>query len=56
MEKSLLDKFKIFPDMFRNEEECIAEAYSRQAQKIAYTHQEDSTLLEGSKPGVSPFF
>ena len=42
--------------MFRNEEECIAEAYSRQAQKIAYTYQEDSILLEGSQPGVSPFF
>ena len=56
MEKSLLDKFKIFPDMFRNEEECIAEAYNRQAQKIAYTHQEDSALLEGSQPGASPFF
>ena len=56
MEKSLLDKFKIFPDMLRNEEECIAEAYSRQAQKIAYTYQEDSALLEGSQPGVSPFF
>ena len=56
MEKSLLDKFKIVPDMFRNEEECIAEAYSRQAQKIAYTHQEDATLLEESQPGVSPFF
>ena len=56
MEKSLLDKFKIFPDMLRNEEECITEAYSRQAQKIAYTYQETSALLEGSQSGVSPLF
>ena len=56
MEKSLLDKFKIFPDMLRNEEECITEAYNRQAQKIAYTYQENSALLEESQPGVSPFF
>jgi len=40
----------------RNEEECITEAYNRQAQKIAYTYQEDSALLEGSQPGASPFF
>ncbi len=52
MEKNLLDKFKIVPDMFRNEEECIVEAYSRQAQKIAYTYRE----VEESQPGVSPLF
>ena len=51
IEKNLLNKFKIFPDMFRNEEECIAEAYSRQAQKIAYTYRG----VEESQPGVSPF-
>ena len=56
IEKNLLDKFRIVPDMFRNEEECIAEAYIRQAKKIAYTHREDSVLMEEAERGVSPFY
>ena len=40
MEKVLMDKFKIYPDMFRTEKECIEIAYNLQAQKIAYTYKE----------------
>ena len=55
IEKALLDKFKIFPDMLRSEAECISEAYHRQAQKIAYISQNDSGLLEKPQQGPLPF-
>ena len=57
MEKALMDKFKIYPDMFRTEKECIEEAYNKKAQKIAYTYpkdSEDSGLLKKSQIGVPP--
>lgn len=56
MEKDLLDKFKIAPDMLRNEEECIAEAYNRQAQKIAYTYREEPALSDESQLRDPPLF
>ena len=40
MEQKLMDKFKLYPDMFRTEKACIEEAYNLQAQKIAYTYKE----------------
>ncbi len=42
MERLLMDKFKLYPDMFRTEKECIEEAYNRQAHKIAYTYKESA--------------
>ena len=53
IESTLIDKFKLFPDMLRNESECIATAYNLQAQKIAYTIESNSNLLEESQKGIS---
>ena len=53
MEKALRDKFKIYPDMFRTEKECVEEAYNRQAQKIAYTHKEPSYAVQGIQQDLS---
>ena len=47
MEKLLMDKFKLYPDMFRTEQECIEGAYNQQAQKIAYTYKESRASSEG---------
>ena len=55
MERALMDKFKLYPDMFRTKKECIKEAYNRQAQKIAYTYPKDSDLLKESQLGMPPF-
>ncbi len=46
MEKTLMDKFKLTPHMFRTEKECIEEAYDLQAQKIAYIDKTISNPLE----------
>ena len=55
MERILLERLKISPDMLRSEEDCIQEAYRRQAQKIAYQQKEDkqeSDLLKEIKENV----
>ena len=52
IERNLLEKLRISPDMLRSEKECIEEAYCRQAQKISYVKKEikDSTVfLEESR-------
>ena len=36
MEAALLERWKISPDLFRDKEDCLKEAYRLQAQKIAY--------------------
>ena len=56
MEKVLMDKFKLYPDMFRTEEECIEGAYNQQAQKIAYTYKESSSVIIGLKQKSSEDF
>ncbi len=53
MEKALMDKFRLYPDMFRTEKECVEEAYDRQAQKIAYTYKESSYAVRGIQPDLS---
>ena len=40
IEQALLERLKISPDMLRSEEECLSEAYSRQAHKIAYIRKD----------------
>lgn len=39
-EKRLLNALGIVPDMFKNTNECIEEAYDKQGQKIAYVEEE----------------
>lgn len=39
-ENRLLNILRIVPDMFKNENECIEEAYDKQGQKIAYVEEE----------------
>jgi len=38
-EKRLLNTLGIVPDMFKNKNECIEEAYDKQGQKIAYVEE-----------------
>ena len=39
-ENRLLNTLRIVPDMFKNKNECIEEAYDKQGQKIAYVEEE----------------
>ena len=58
IEKTLLEQFKISPDMLRDEKECIKEAYHRQAQKIAYSWKKDkekTTVFKKDKTEDSSF-
>ena len=58
IEKTLLEQFKISPDMLRDEKECIKEAYHRQAQKIAYSWKNDkekTTVFKKDKSEDSSF-
>lgn len=50
MEQHLLERLKISPDMLRSEEECIEEAYNRQAHKIAYIRKDmKRTAISGKR-------
>jgi uncharacterized protein (DUF488 family) len=40
-EKRLMKLHKLEPDMFHSEQQCIEEAYDKQAKKIAYVEKED---------------
>lgn len=45
-ENRLLKTLRIVPDMFKNKNECIEEAYDKQGQKIAYV-EEDKQVTTG---------
>jgi len=42
-ESRLLNMLRIVPDMFKNKDECIEEAYDKQGQRIAYVAEEKQT-------------
>lgn len=44
-EKRLMHMFGIEPDMFHNEEQCIDDAYDRQADKIAYEEKTQAAAV-----------
>jgi len=43
-ENRLLNVLRIVPDMFKNKNECIEEAYDKQGQNIAYVDEEKRTV------------
>jgi len=48
-EARLMEGLKIMPDLLRGEEECVVEAYQRQAEKVAYVKQNVvSTEFQGA--------
>jgi uncharacterized protein (DUF488 family) len=42
-EYRLMNALRIVPDMFKNKNECIEEAYDKQGQRIAYVEEEKQT-------------
>lgn len=56
MEQTLTDKFKLTPNMFKTETDCIEEAYDRQAQKIAYIDKKSSSSPEEPLVNNPSFF
>jgi uncharacterized protein (DUF488 family) len=43
-EKRIINKFKIEPNLFMNNDDCIEEAYERQGQKIAYIDEKEHLI------------
>lgn len=44
-ENRLLSKLRIVPDMFKNQIECVEEAYDKQGQRIAYVEEEKHATI-----------